>query len=164
MAHNGHEQLVVEVIRPLRDYIIPAVGVNFTCLVPPAIPANNYEIKPRTIQLVQQTVQFHDLVDEDPHEHVQTFYNGLNDENKKHVDSAGGSSLMDKTYDEALEIFKKMAVNSYQWYSDRSMPKHPVVYEVVALTSLSAQVVALAQKVIAISTSSVNIGSVFRDL
>ncbi|KAL2532786.1 Uncharacterized protein Adt_06137 [Abeliophyllum distichum] len=69
MAHNGHEQAFVEVHRPLRDYIIPAVGENFTCLVPPTIPVNNYEIKPRTIQLVQQTVQFHGLLDEDPHEH-----------------------------------------------------------------------------------------------
>ncbi|KAL2492066.1 Uncharacterized protein Adt_27694 [Abeliophyllum distichum] len=142
MAHNGHEQPIVEIHRPLMDYIIPVVGENFTCWVPPAIPANNYAIKPGTIQLVQQTVQFHGLPDEDPHEHgetifeawerfndmlrhcpnhgipdwlmVQTFYNGLNDENKRHADSAGGGSLMDKTYDEASGILEKMAANSYQ--------------------------------------------------
>ena len=59
---------------------------------------------------------------------IQFFYNELNPNTKKIIDVAAGGSLMGKERDEAYELLEKMASNSYQWQSDRVMPKRRPEY------------------------------------
>ena len=42
----------------LRDYAMPSVNGATSSIRRPAIQANNFEIKPAIIQMIQQTIQF----------------------------------------------------------------------------------------------------------
>jgi len=72
--------------RALKDYSIPSVGV--TSIQRPPIQANNFEIKPEIIQMIQNSVQFGGLVSDDPHLHITNFleicdtfkHNGVTDD------------------------------------------------------------------------------------
>jgi len=39
------------------------------------------------------------------------------------IDAATGGALMGKERDEAYDLLEEMASNSYQWQSDRVMPR-----------------------------------------
>ncbi|KAJ4717050.1 DNA-directed DNA polymerase [Melia azedarach] len=74
--------------RALRDYAIPTVNGASTSIRRPAIQANNFEIKPAIIQMIQTSVQFNGLAHEDPNAHIANFlkicdtfrYNGVSDD------------------------------------------------------------------------------------
>jgi len=42
--------------RPLRDYIVPTVNGACSSIARPAVQANNFEIKPAIIQMIQTSV------------------------------------------------------------------------------------------------------------
>ena len=44
--------------KALRDYAMPSVNGATSSIRRPAIQANNFEIKPAIIQMIQQTIQF----------------------------------------------------------------------------------------------------------
>ena len=52
---------------------------------------------------------------------AQTFYNGLNYATRSMVDAAAGGSVMNKTAEEATELYEEMAASHYQALSDRNM-------------------------------------------
>jgi hypothetical protein len=59
--------------RALRNYFIPLVN-GFACNINrPAIQANNFKIKLSIIQLIQQTVQFEGLSQEDHNVYIVIF-------------------------------------------------------------------------------------------
>ncbi|XP_044468620.1 uncharacterized protein LOC123198100 [Mangifera indica] len=58
--------------RALRDYAIPTAHDGYSSVVRPAVGANNFEIKPSIVQMVQQN-QFGGLENEDPHVHLSRF-------------------------------------------------------------------------------------------
>jgi hypothetical protein len=72
----------------LRDFALPQV--TWICLVikKPKIKANNFEIKPAILQMVQPSVQFYGLVSDDPNVHIASFleicdtfkHNGVTDD------------------------------------------------------------------------------------
>ncbi|KAJ4717074.1 Retrotransposon gag protein [Melia azedarach] len=74
--------------RVLRDYAIPTVNEASTSIRRPAIQANNFEIKPAIIQMIQTSDQFNGLAHEDPNAHITNFleicdtfrHNGVSDD------------------------------------------------------------------------------------
>ncbi|KAK5785247.1 hypothetical protein PVK06_039814 [Gossypium arboreum] len=59
--------------RTMYDYAKPNLTRTESCIVRPAIDANNFELKPNTIQMIQQFVQFDGLQDEDANNHLANF-------------------------------------------------------------------------------------------
>ena len=78
--------LVVNQPMALRDYALPPTGIQ-PVIRRPAIQANNFELKPVTLQMIQ-AIQFNGLPNEDPNAHIANFleicdtvkYNGVDDE------------------------------------------------------------------------------------
>ncbi|KAL5573845.1 hypothetical protein UlMin_023442 [Ulmus minor] len=72
--------------RALKDYSIPNVGIS--SIQRPPIQANNFEIKPAIIQMIQNSVQFGGLPNDDPNLHIANFleicdtfkHNGVTDD------------------------------------------------------------------------------------
>jgi len=70
---------------------------------------------------------------------IQFFYNGLNPNTKMIIDATAGGALVGKERDEAYELLEEMASNSYQWQSDRAMPRKAVgVHEIDAISAIHA--------------------------
>ncbi|XP_048494419.1 uncharacterized protein LOC104887343 [Beta vulgaris subsp. vulgaris] len=65
MGYNNNE-------KPLRDYAMPNASGASSSIVRPTISANNFELRPALIQIIQQD-QFSGLDNEDPNEHITTF-------------------------------------------------------------------------------------------
>jgi hypothetical protein len=62
---------------------------------------------------------------------VHTFYEGLNDTNKEVVDSGCGRVLMEKSSEEAMELFETLSEHSQQFSSrGRQGVKSKGMYEV----------------------------------
>jgi len=59
--------------RALRDYVIPSRIGATPCIIPRTIQANNFELKPRLIQMVQNMCQFEGVPNDDPKEHIASF-------------------------------------------------------------------------------------------
>ena len=67
---------------------MPSVNGATLSIRRPTIQANNFEIKPAIIQMIQQTVQFRGLSQEDPNVHIANFleichtfkHNGVTDD------------------------------------------------------------------------------------
>ena len=57
--------------RSLHEYAMPSVNGTETSIRRPTVQANNFEIKPAIIQMIQQTVQFYGLPSDDPNAHSQ---------------------------------------------------------------------------------------------
>lgn len=58
--------------RPLKDFAVPSEEEPHTSIVRPAIAANNFELKPSLVQIIQQN-QFSGNPTEDPNLHLATF-------------------------------------------------------------------------------------------
>ncbi|KAG8493789.1 hypothetical protein CXB51_011098 [Gossypium anomalum] len=59
--------------RTMYDYAKPNFTGTESSIVRPAIAAKNFELKPNTIQMIQQFVQFDGLQDENPNTHLANF-------------------------------------------------------------------------------------------
>ena len=72
--------------RALKEYSIPNVGIS--SIQRPPIQANNFEIKSMIIQMIQNSVQFGGLANDDPNLHIANFleicdtfkHNGVTDD------------------------------------------------------------------------------------
>ena len=74
--------------RALRDYATPRINELQSSITRPTIAANSFEIKPGTIQMVQNLVQFGGMANDDPNERLMSFveicetikFNGVSDD------------------------------------------------------------------------------------
>ncbi|KAK5840615.1 hypothetical protein PVK06_009518 [Gossypium arboreum] len=60
-------------LRTMYDYAKPSLTGAESSIVRPAIVANNFELKPNMIQMIQQFVHFDGLQDEDPNNQLANF-------------------------------------------------------------------------------------------
>jgi len=88
---------------------------------------------------------------------IQAFYNGVTQLVRSTIDATVGGTLMNKTKDEAYNLIKEMALNNFQWSTERGQPKWVgCKLEVDPLTSLSAKVDATTQRLDQINVNTVN--------
>ncbi|KAL0287269.1 UNVERIFIED_CONTAM: hypothetical protein Scaly_2770100 [Sesamum calycinum] len=59
--------------RPMMDYSFPIVDGTISSISKPNVETNNFEIKLSIIQIIQSSVQFSGLPDEDPTKHLIKF-------------------------------------------------------------------------------------------
>lgn len=64
---------VVAPQRSILDYARPNIEGVTSSIVWPQITANNFELKPNSIQMVQQMPQFDEFQDEEPYAHLTNF-------------------------------------------------------------------------------------------
>ena len=70
------------------DFAMPGLDGTRQSIARPTINANNFEIKPALLQMIQSSVQFYGLANEDPNAHIANFleicdtfkYNGVSDD------------------------------------------------------------------------------------
>ncbi|XP_038981145.1 uncharacterized protein LOC120110395 [Phoenix dactylifera] len=135
--------------RLLSDYAVSNVNGAQPSIVRPTVNANNFEIKPGLIQMVQQE-QFGGGPVEDPHAHLANFLE-ICDTIKMNgcIDAVAEGTLMSKPTEEAYELLEEMASNNYQWSNERGMPKKvPGMYDVDGINMLNAKVDSLAGGII----------------
>lgn len=85
---------------------------------------------------------------------VQSFYDGITEQNRQMVDSACGGTFLNKNQDEAWDLFETLSENSQHHASasrrappaSSSIPKRGGIYEVGQSVDVQAQVAALSRK------------------
>lgn len=65
-------QIAADNLRPIREYATPSRNNVHRSIIPPAIPAANFELKPSLINMVQRN-QFSGADQEDPSQHLDQF-------------------------------------------------------------------------------------------
>ena len=93
---------------------------------------------------------------------METFYNELLGHTRTLIDATAGGALMAKSYNEACELLERMANNNYQWPTKRVIAARRVaeVYELDAISTLSAQVATLSKKLDSVNLSTVGVHSI----
>jgi len=91
---------------------------------------------------------------------IQTFYNGVTQPVRSTIDAAAGGTHMNKREDEAYNLIEEMALNNFQWSTERGQPKQVGgKLQVDALTLLSAKVDAMTQRLDHMNVNVVNSGA-----
>ncbi|XP_062086098.1 uncharacterized protein LOC133792198 [Humulus lupulus] len=78
---------------------------------------------------------------------VHTFYNGLRGNTRTIIDVAAGGAFMSKSANEAYELLEDMAMNNYNWPSERENKKVERVLEVYPMAMLTAQIASLTKQI-----------------
>ena len=60
--------------RTLMEYAQPSIEGTASCIRKPTVQANQFELKPSYVNMIQNSVQFHGLPSEDPNLHIAYFF------------------------------------------------------------------------------------------
>ncbi|XP_062075954.1 uncharacterized protein LOC133780091 [Humulus lupulus] len=97
--------------------------------------------------------RFKELLRKCPHHGVEkwmlvhNFYNGLCGMTHTIIDDAAGGAFMSKSAKKAYELLEKMAMNNYQWPSERDRnEKVAGMHELDDITAITAQVASLTKQ------------------
>ncbi|XP_025628423.1 uncharacterized protein [Arachis hypogaea] len=157
--NNGQPQR-----RVLASYTIPNPRNCGSSILTPNVHANNFELKPQLITLVQNNCQYRGSAAEDPNQHLSVFLricetvktNGVNPDiyklllflfslrdkatHWKALDySSGGSLQMMKTAQEAYDLIDMVANNEYFYSSERQAAPKKGVFELEGVDTILAQ-------------------------
>ena len=78
---------------------------------------------------------------------VHHFYNGLTRTTRTLLDALPRDALMNKSANEAYQLLENMALNNFQWLSERVALKKPVeVHELDVSNNLVVQVLFLTKQ------------------
>ncbi|KAJ1376701.1 hypothetical protein SESBI_49655 [Sesbania bispinosa] len=114
MANNGDGAL-----RTLEDYSLPRPRGNTASIVRPPIQANNFEVKPILLQLVQQD-EFMGLPSKAPNDHIQNSIlaydmikiNGVSDEAIKSPHNEIPEWLQIRTFCDVLNVSTRATIDA----------------------------------------------------
>ena len=70
---NTQEVIMADQRRIMSDYARPTLDSTGSCIVQPAIDANNFEVKASTMNMIYNRCQFDGMPHEDPHAHIKMF-------------------------------------------------------------------------------------------
>ena len=59
--------------RTLMEYAQPSIDETASCIRKPQVQANNFELKPSYVNMIQNSIQFHGLPSEDPNLYIAYF-------------------------------------------------------------------------------------------
>jgi len=107
---------------------------------------------------------FKDLLHLFPHHglQMQAFYNGVTQCVRSIVDTATRGTLMGKIEDEAYNLIEEVALNNFQWSTERGQPKRVGrKLKVDALTLLSVKIHAVTQRLDQMNVTAVNSSAPF---
>lgn len=92
-------------------------------------------------------------------------YMGLLPQEKATIDNVAGGALMARLVDIAFDLLEEMVANNYQWPTEQMTSKKVAsMYELDVITSLSAQVAAIAKRLNIMGVNSINSPSLSCDL
>ena len=78
---------------------------------------------------------------------MHNFYNGLTSTTRILLDALDGGTLMSKSANEAYQLLENMALNNFQWSSERVRHKRPSgVHELDVFDNLKVQVSLLTKQ------------------
>ncbi|XP_062078458.1 uncharacterized protein LOC133782950 [Humulus lupulus] len=131
---------------------------NLAKFFPPSLSAryrgeiNNFHQKDGE-SLYDAWERFKELLRKCPHHGIEKwmlvhiFYNGLCGITRTIIDAAFGGAFMSKSANEAYDLLEEMAMNNYQWPSERETTKKVAgVHELDAISMFSAQVATLTKQ------------------
>ncbi|KAL0401477.1 UNVERIFIED_CONTAM: hypothetical protein Slati_4177600 [Sesamum latifolium] len=136
---------------PMMEYSFPIADGTIFSIAKPAVQANNFEIKPSTIQIIRSSVQFSGLPEEDPNKHLSNFL--LDMESLYDAWEHFKGMLRRCPHHElpvwaaVFNIIDEIATNLYSYGLERTDKRVAGIHSVDAITTLSAQMATLTQKV-----------------
>ena len=87
---------------------------------------------------------------------VQSFYKGVSPAIRVNIDASVGGTIISKTPEDALELFKEMANTQSLWSSERNIPKRGGAIEVDSLIMLNAKLDALTKRMDKMSVNAIS--------
>ncbi|KAG9440044.1 hypothetical protein H6P81_020209 [Aristolochia fimbriata] len=87
-VEDTHEEQAQSPRRTMEDCVTQSPSAHRTSIITPNIQANNFDLKPQLIVMLQNHYQFSGLANEDPNDHLERFldlcatfnYNGVSDD------------------------------------------------------------------------------------
>ena len=106
--------------------------------------------------------RYKDLLKKCPHHElpewlqIQTFYNGLKNENRAMVDATTWGSLMRMTREDAYGLLDDMAINAFDLQSERKLKRPIGVHSINSQATLAAQMESLQRQLEKMNASSMH--------